>query len=100
MTILFSECVFCHTTKKEKQRSNQQQNVKKHSGTDGETGAADLGPAEQVKQTMDAGQLAAHQPLTLHHAAGLPAMQVIDGCHHHHVCKEEREPDRGGEREQ
>lgn len=56
------------------------------SGTNGETGAADLGPAEQVKQAVDAGQLAAHQPLPLHQAARLPAMQVIDGCHHHHVC--------------
>lgn len=47
---------------------------------------ADLGPAVEVKQAMGAGQLAAHQPLPLHHAARLPTMQVVDGCHHHHVC--------------
>lgn len=56
------------------------------SRTNCKTGAADLGPAKEVEQAMGAGQLAAHQPFPFHHAAGLPAMQVVDGCHHHHVC--------------
>ena len=61
--------------------------------TNCETGSAELGPTEEVEQPVGAGQLAAHQPLPLHHAARLPSMQVVDGRHHHHVCK----PD-GGEK--
>lgn len=59
--------------------------------TNSETVAADLSPAEEVEQAVDTGQLAAHQPLPLHHAARLPAVQIIDGCHHHHVCGRKRE---------
>lgn len=52
-----------------------------------EAGAADLGPAEEVEQTVDAGQLAAHQPLAFHQGGGVAAVQVVDGRHHHHVCR-------------
>lgn len=62
----------------------------KDSKANSEAGVADLGPAVEVEQAMGAGQLAAHQPLPLHHAAGLPAMQVVDWCHHHHVCEVEK----------
>lgn len=57
-----------------------------NSKTNSETGVADQGPAVEVEQAMGAGQLAAHQSLPLHHAARLPPMQVVDGCHHHHIC--------------
>lgn len=56
------------------------------STTYGETGVADLSPTEEVEEAMDAGQLTAHQPFALHHATRLPAVKVIDGGHHHHVC--------------
>lgn len=56
------------------------------SRTYSETGVADLRPTEEVEEAMDAGQLAAHQPFPLHHAARFPAVKVIDGGHHHHVC--------------
>lgn len=56
------------------------------SRTYGETSVADLSPTEEVKEAMDAGQLTAHQPFPLHHATRLPAVKVIDGGHHHHVC--------------
>lgn len=55
--------------------------------THGETGVADLSPAEEVEEAMDAGQLTAHQPLTLRQGAGLAAVQVVDGRHHHHICR-------------
>lgn len=61
------------------------------SGTNSEAGASDLGPAEQVEQAVDTGQLAAHQPFPLHQAARLPSVQVIDWRHHHHVCKRQTE---------
>lgn len=68
------------------QRTPNIQALGKVSGTYGETGVADLSPTEEVEEAMDAGQLTAHQPLPLHHAPGLPAVEVIDGGHHHHVC--------------
>lgn len=60
--------------------------LQKQSGTYGETGVADLSPAKEVEEAMDAGQLTAHQPFPLHHATRLPAVEVVDGGHHHHVC--------------
>lgn len=56
----------------------------------GEAGAADLSPAEEVEQAVDAGQLAAHQPLALHQGGRVAAVQVVDGRHHHHVCSGNR----------
>lgn len=56
----------------------------------GEAGAADLSPAEEVEQAVDAGQLAAHQSLAFHQGGGVTAVQVVDGRHHHHVCRGNR----------
>lgn len=61
--------------------------LKNKSKANSEAGAADLGPTVEVEQAVGAGQLAAHQPLSLHQAARLPAVQVVDGCHHHHICE-------------
>lgn len=55
-----------------------------------ETDSVDLGPAKEVKESMGAGQLTAHQPLSFHQAARLPSVHVIDGCHHHHIWEEKQ----------
>lgn len=41
-----------------------------------------MGPAEQVHQSVEAGQFTACQLLAFHHRGGFHSVHVIDGGHH------------------
>lgn len=43
---------------------------------------AEVGPAEQVHQSVEAGQLAAVQLLPLHHGGAFGSVHVVDGREH------------------
>lgn len=47
---------------------------------------AKVGPAEQVHQSVEAGQLAARQLLSLHHGGVLCSVHVADGSDHPQTC--------------
>lgn len=42
-------------------------------------------PAEQVDQSVEAGQFTARQLLAFHHRAGFHSVHVIDGSDHPHT---------------
>lgn len=47
-----------------------------------DVGVGEVRPAEQVYQSVEAGQFTAQQLLSLHHRCGLHAIQVVDGSYH------------------
>lgn len=47
-----------------------------------DVGVGKVGPAEQVHQSVEAGQLTAHQLLSFHHRGAFCSVHVIDGCDH------------------
>lgn len=47
-----------------------------------DVGVAEVGPAEQVDQSVEAGQLAACQLFPLHHGGVLHSVHVVDGGDH------------------
>lgn len=56
-----------------------------HGGAGGpyrDVGVAKVSPAEQVHQSVEAGQLAARQLLPLHHTGVFCSVQVVDGSEH------------------
>lgn len=48
-------------------------------GSHRDVGVAKVGPAEQVDQSVEAGQLAARQLFSLHHGGVFGCVHVIDG---------------------
>lgn len=47
-----------------------------------DVGVGKVGPAEQVHQSVEAGQLTAHQLLSFHHRGVFGSIHVIDGRDH------------------
>lgn len=47
-----------------------------------DVGVGEVGPAEQVHQSVEAGQFTARQLLSFHHRGGFHSIHVIDGSHH------------------
>lgn len=51
-------------------------------------GVTQLGPAVEVEETVDAADLAPHEPLPLGQVQGVGRVEVIDGRHHGEGCGE------------
>ena len=50
-----------------------------------DVGVGEVRPAEQVDQSVEAGQFTARQLLAFHHRAGFHSVHVIDGSDHPHT---------------
>ena len=47
-----------------------------------DVGVGEMGPAEQVHQSVEAGQFTASQLLAFHHGGGFHSVHVVDGSDH------------------
>lgn len=54
---------------------------------------AELRPAIEVQEAVDAADLAPHEPLPLGQVQGVSSVEIIDGSHHGEVCRDGRGQD-------
>ncbi len=53
-----------------------------------DVGVGEVGPAEQVHQSVEAGQFTARQLLAFHHRGGFHSVHVVDGSDHPQTWRE------------